>query len=228
MQKSMYGIEQTRLAALAHDLRTPICCVEGAVQMAMERQGKDVNAQLRQILAAVRAMDGMLTSAAGALREQAFTGEMLRHELEAICAPGAAEKRQRFSLDVSALGAGAFSQDYGALTRVLVNLLSNAIKYTPAGGEIMLRAQRLALPWRSDASWLRFVVSDNGIGMKAAFQRRMYLPLARAKESDHLPGKGLGLSIVQRLVRQMGGTIRVRSQWGKGTVFTVIVPAARR
>ncbi|MBR6767700.1 MAG: HAMP domain-containing histidine kinase [Clostridia bacterium] len=229
MQGSMYITEQAQLAALAHDLRTPICCVEGAVQRALcaERQGKDVSTQLRQILEAVRAMDGMLVSAADDTRRQTITAVGLQRELEAICAPRAVEKGQRFSVDVSALGEGDFSQDYGSLTRVLVNLISNAIKYTPAGGEITLRAQVLTLPWRRDASWLRFVVADNGMGMKGAFLRRMYLPYARAKGSAHLPGKGLGLAIVKRLVRQMGGAIHVKSEWGKGTVFTVTVPAAR-
>jgi len=227
MQGSMYMMEQARLAALAHDLRTPMCCVEGAVQRALcaERQGKDVSVQLRQILAAVRAMDGMLTSAADDTHQQIITAEGLEHELEAICASRAAEKGQRFSVDVSALGEGAFSQDCGALTRVLVNLISNAIKYTPAGGEITLRTQVLTPPWRRDASWLRFIVADNGMGMKGTFLRRMYLPYARAQESAHLPGKGLGLAIVKRLVRQMGGTIHVKSEWGKGTVFTVTIPA---
>lgn len=216
-----------QMAALAHDLRTPMCIAAGAAQMALSAEGKDVSVQLKQILAAIRAMDGMIASASEELQKWCFTGREICSELEAMCMPRAQEKEQHVHIDVSALEEGAFSLDYGALVRVLVNLLSNAMKYTPAGGEITLRAQVLRLPWRGKTLWLRFVVADNGMGMKRSFMRRMYLPHARAQESAQLPGEGLGLATVKKLIRQMGGFIRVRSEWGKGTVFVIAIPAVQ-
>ena len=220
--------EDIRMAAFAHDLRTPMCVAAGAAQMALDAGGGDVSVQLRQILQAVSTMDRMLSAMSSAQQSgDAFTGAMLREELLAMTAGKAQQKGQRLSVDLSALDGLSLEADYAALCRLLTNLLGNAVKYTQEGGEITLRAQLLALPLRSRAVWIRFIVADNGMGMKRPFMRRMYRPHARAEESAHLPGKGLGLAIVRRLVRQMHGTIRVKSRWQQGTVFTVTVPAAR-
>ena len=69
-----------------------------------------------------------------------------------------------------------------------------------------------------------FSVRDSGMGMKQAFCKEMYHMRARAEESAHIPGHGLGLTIVQRLVDQMGGTVSAESEWGRGTTFTVRIP----
>lgn len=216
-----------QLAAFAHDLRTPMCVAAGAAQMALEAGEGDVSVQLRQILQAVSTMDRMLSAMSGAQESSGlFMADMLRRELLAMTADKAMQKRQRLSVDLSGLDGFSFRADYAALCRLLINLLGNAVKYTQEGGCITLRAQLLKLPWRSRTVWLRFVVADNGMGMKRSFMRRMYAPHARAGESAHLPGKGLGLPIVRQMVRQMHGSIRVKSEWQKGTVFTVAVPAA--
>ena len=69
-----------------------------------------------------------------------------------------------------------------------------------------------------------FTVSDNGMGMKPEFMKRLFDPFERAAESAHLPGKGLGLAVVRQMTQRMGGVVSVRSEWGKGTEFTVRVP----
>ena len=215
--------QQQRLAAFAHDIRTPMCCVTGAAQMALtqSRQGRDVSEQVESILLAVHAMDRLLAQLcgeAGAQRRQRITQRMLTRELLAMAGDAARDKDQLLSIDLTELGSGAYLTDDAALVRVLNNLLLNAIKYTPAGGVIRVSAVMEA------GGVACFSVSDNGMGMKEEFLERMFIPFERAKESAHLPGKGLGLSIVRRLVDRMGGTIRVKSEWGKGTEFTVRVP----
>ena len=216
--------EQERLAAFAHDMRTPMCAVSGAA-----REGTDVSEQLEQILLAVRTMDRMLemlTSAQADGETRAFTGDMLRRELLAMAGMQAARKGIMLSVDLCALG--EYAADYGALCRILTNLVSNAVKYTPPGGMVCVRAaeETVHRPWSGETR-LALTVSDNGMGMKPEFMRRMYAPFSRAKESEHLPGKGLGLAITRELVRRMGGTISVRSEWGKGTAFTVRVPVRK-
>lgn len=229
MKDSLPALEEERLAAFAHDLRTPMCAVSGAAQIALSAQeGTDVSEQLEQILVAVRTMDRMLERLTGAQAdggESAFTGDMLRRELLAMAGGQAARKGIALSIDLCALRDQRFWADYGALSRVLTNLVSNAVKYTPAGGTVCVRASAEAAhrPWGAEPR-LTFIVSDDGMGMKPEFMRRMYVPFARAKESASLPGKGLGLSIAKQLVRQMGGTIGVRSEWGRGTAFTVRIP----
>ena len=146
---------------------------------------------------------------------------MLAQELHAMADAPAEEKRQRLTIDVTALEGLTMTADYAALTRVLTNLLSNAVKYTQRGGRVSLAA---ALCQAEGLAHAIFTVEDNGMGMTPAFMERMYQPFERARESAHLPGSGLGLSIVRRLAAGMGGEIRVQSACGRGTTFTVRVP----
>lgn len=220
-----HAAQQERLAAFAHDIRTPMTCAAGAAQMALAagRQGRDVSAQLEQILLAVGAMDRLVSElcsqSARPDAAQALTEEKLRRELLAMIGESAREKDQLLEIDLSALGGRAFACDEAALVRVLTNLLQNAVKYTPCGGRISLKAV-------VEAGGLRFVVADNGMGMKEEFLEKLFKPFERARESAHLPGKGLGMSIVARLLERMGGRIVVDSRWGEGTRFDVYVPMA--
>jgi len=213
-------LQGLQMAALAHDLRTPMCVAAGAAQMALDAGGKDVSQQLRQILQAVGTMDRMLTMMSD-LPKQAvchvFTGEMLREELLAMITQKAAQKGQRLSVDLNAIEGRVIEADYTALCRLLTNLLCNAVKYTQEGGVITLRAQR-------EKEHVRFIVADNGMGMTRGFMRRMFLPFARAKEADQIAGSGLGLSIAGDMAARLNAAIRVQSIRGRGTVFTVRVP----
>lgn len=206
------------LDTLAHDLRTPMSCVSGAAQMALtaNSQGKAVEEQLRQILAAVASMDAMLTHMCGHSAGKACTAAQIGQTLQNVMGQKAARKGQMLGVNLSALD-GVELPAGDTLARVLLNLVSNAVKYTQENGKICVSAQRA-----EDCAVI--TVADNGMGMKREFMRRMFVPYERAKESGHLPGNGLGLPIVRRLVREMGGTISVRSAWGKGTVFTVRIP----
>lgn len=221
--------KKLQMAALAHDLRTPMCIAAGAAQMALDAGGKDVSAQLRQILQAVSAMDRMLSMMNMEKEDgSVFTAEMLREELLAMTAQKAAQKGQRLSLDLGALEGRAMEADYAALCRLLTNLIGNAVKYTPEGGVITLRAQVEQRLLRLKGERVRFVVADNGVGMSRAFMRRMFQPFARAKETEGISGSGLGLSIAREMAARLNAGIRVQSVQGKGTVFTVRVPVRIR
>lgn len=212
--------QEARLAAFAHDIRTPMCCVSGAAQMAMlqSRRGADVSAQMEQILLAVKAMDRMLVQLCGTKRmKTSFTRDMLTRELLALIGEAARRKEQVLSVDLIALGEDRLTGDYAALVRVLTNLLENAVKYTPEGGMIALHAER------TNEGSIRFSVCDSGMGMKPEFLTKLFVPFERAQETAHLPGRGLGLSIAKELTERMGGTISVESEWGKGTKFDVCV-----
>lgn len=219
-----YSSDALRMAALAHDLRTPMCVAAGAAQMALEAGGQDVSCHLEQILQAVSAMERLLSDAQAGEKKHVFTADMLYQELAVMTRGQAAYKHQLLSIDLSAIGDMRMETDYDALCRILINLLGNAVKYTPPGGVITLRTQIERRILHAGSARLRFIIADNGQGMTRQFMSRMYQPFARAKETAAQPGRGLGLAIVRRMVRRMGGSIRVRSEWGKGSVFTVWVP----
>lgn len=117
-----------------------------------------------------------------------------------------------------------FVGDSLRLNQILLNLASNAIKFTPSGGKVSLEITHL--PSRGNKSWLRFIVSDTGIGMDEQGLARLYTPFEQADAAiaGKYGGSGLGMSITQNLVSLMGGYIHVKSKPDEGTVFTVELP----
>jgi len=96
------------------------------------------------------------------------------------------------------------------------NLLSNAIKFTESGG--------VSLTTDYDDELLKLIVEDTGTGMTAEEQQRVFEAFERLSNANTKDGFGLGLSIVQRIVTMLGGTIRLESEKGKGSRFTVEIP----
>jgi signal transduction histidine kinase len=112
--------------------------------------------------------------------------------------------------------------DADALVTALGNLLDNALKYTPGDKRIDLRAYR-------ETGDVVFAVRDNGVGIPPRERRRIFRRFYRvdqrlARDTD---GVGLGLSIVELIVRAHGGTVAVESESGRGSVFTVRLPGMR-
>jgi signal transduction histidine kinase len=100
--------------------------------------------------------------------------------------------------------------------------LSNACKFTKQG-EVELRASRV----RNGRYWVELPVSDTGIGMTAEQQAKLFEEFSRADATtaQRFGGTGLGLATTRRLARMMGGDVTVASEPGKGSVFTVRLPA---
>jgi len=110
--------------------------------------------------------------------------------------------------------------DAKALEQVLVNLLDNAVKYTPEGGSVELTG-------RNEAARVELSVRDTGLGIEAKHLPRLFERFYRVDRgrSREMGGTGLGLSIVRHLVSAMGGEVRVQSQLGLGSTFTVTLAA---
>lgn len=96
------------------------------------------------------------------------------------------------------------------------NLLSNAIKFTESGG--------VSLITNYDDGLLKLIVEDTGTGMTEEEQRRVFGAFERLSNAATKDGFGLGLSIVQRIVAMLGGTVRLESEKGKGSCFIVEIP----
>ena len=111
------------------------------------------------------------------------------------------------------------SADPAQLGQVLLNILRNALEATPEGGAVEVTS-RMAESEMGEGKVLQIAISDTGCGIPKADLSRLFEPFFSTKPK----GSGLGLAISYNIVRDHGGTIRVESQVGKGTTFTIILP----
>jgi signal transduction histidine kinase len=117
----------------------------------------------------------------------------------------------------------ALHADQRKLKQILVNLLSNAVKFTPAGGEVTLKAW-----WRAESGYV-FQVIDSGIGMALADIPKALSPFGQIDSalSRKIAGTGLGLPLTKSLVEMHGGSLDLQSEEGAGTTVTVRFPKER-
>ncbi len=110
--------------------------------------------------------------------------------------------------------------DADAVAQALINLINNAVKYSTDRKEITVRV-------RSDGGWVRIEVSDRGVGIPPEDLRRIFEDFYRSKAARSLArrGTGLGLAVVQHIMRSHGGRVEVRSEPGEGSTFTLALPA---
>jgi len=115
--------------------------------------------------------------------------------------------------------------DRRRVQQILGNLLSNAIKYTPAGGQIKVRAE---IRTRDGATggqrWAAIEVIDTGPGIPSDQVDRIFDEFSRLKIHEDKPGAGLGLAIARRVSRLLGGDLTVTSVDGRGSAFTLWLP----
>ena len=107
--------------------------------------------------------------------------------------------------------------DEQKLKQLMLILVDNAVKYTPSGGSVEVLLSRPV------DGWVRFAVKDSGIGIAPEDQDRIFDRFYRVDKarSREMGGNGLGLAIAQEIVNLHGGKIRVQSEPGQGTIFTV-------
>jgi len=115
--------------------------------------------------------------------------------------------------------------DEARIERVMANLLSNAVKYSPKGGKIVIRTGRID---RNGEDWAAFSVSDNGIGIPPNELERVFEPYFRGSNvTRSISGTGVGLAGTRHIVEEHAGEIRVDSELGVATTFTVLLPLLR-
>ena len=111
---------------------------------------------------------------------------------------------------------GQFCIDVEALRQIIVNTSLNAIQAMPQGGSLTLRTKRIY-------NRIVIVIKDSGVGIASEVKNRIFDPFFKTKEVDE--GTGLGLAVTYSLIQQMGGSIDVESELGRGTVITISIPA---
>jgi signal transduction histidine kinase/CheY-like chemotaxis protein len=223
------------LAKMSHELRTPMNAIIGyseiLVEDASDRGDDGAIADLRKILSAARHLLGLINDVLDLSKIEAgkmdlylesFDIGRLVQEVITTAQPLIDRNANRVRVECPP-ETGEMHADATKLRQILLNLVSNASKFTEKG-EIRLQVLRESKP---DGSTIVLRVSDNGIGMTPEQMKRLFQAFSQADHSTSAKygGTGLGLAISRQFARLMGGDITVESAAGKGSTFTVRLPA---
>jgi signal transduction histidine kinase/CheY-like chemotaxis protein/HPt (histidine-containing phosphotransfer) domain-containing protein len=222
--------KSTFLATMSHEIRTPMNGVLGMLEV-LEHQSitdsqRAIVATMRSSASALlRIIDDVLDFSkieAGRLEleEVPFSLSELVGNCVDTLRPQAAAKNLELTTELAVGSADGLIGDPVRVRQILFNLLGNALKFTQAGS---VHVRAATTPSGEGQNRLAITVTDTGIGISEAERARLFEPFSQADSSTtrRFGGTGLGLSIVRRLAQSMGGDVRVRSQPGKGSAFTV-------
>jgi len=227
--KKLDSLKSEFVSTVSHDLRMPLTLMRGYVKM-LSMVGTTNSQQKEYIQKIMQSADqmarlvdnlldlGRIEAGLGLKREEVEIKEIIG-EVVKTYRPQAVTKQIALNVDQVQDLPKAFV-DSTLLRQALTNLVDNAIRFTPSGGRVSISANQ-----ESDVLFIR--VEDSGVGISPTDQARLFEKFnqIRNKGASGEIGSGLGLAIVKSIVEQHGGRIRVESQLGMGSVFTMEIPA---
>jgi signal transduction histidine kinase/CheY-like chemotaxis protein len=223
------------LANMSHELRTPLNAIIGYSEMLQEEAREQsaegfvpdlqrINAAGKHLLELINGVLDLSKIEAGKmdLYLETFGVEALVRDVAAVLEPLAQKNANRLEVQC-APGVGAMRADLTKLRQALFNLLSNACKFTERG-VVSVAVMREGA---ADGDSIVFAVSDTGIGMTPEQMARLFEEFGQvdASTTRRYGGTGLGLALSRRLCRMMGGDVTVASEPGRGSTFTIRLPA---
>jgi signal transduction histidine kinase len=222
------------IANMSHELRTPLNAIIGYAELLREAAGEDdrqddardldrVNGAAQRLLRLINEVLDVAKMEAGRMEaeRQRFDVDDMVCDVEDTLRPLVEANWNAFTVTIDG-DLGVAETDAFKLSQCLINLLSNAAKFTE-NGAVTLTAQRLT---RANCDWLRFAVSDTGIGMSESAIARLFKPFMQADASTTRAygGTGLGLYLSRSIAQLLGGDLTVSSTPGHGTTFVLEAP----
>ena len=223
------------LSHMSHDLRTPLNGILGMLERAEE--SPDLSEELQYCLSNIHSASNHLNALINDVLDmsrlessQATPAKKmfdLRVVIDACCSIIQSSAKQHYInftyryIDLQhpyLLGCEL------CLQKILINVLGNAVKFTQDGGSVSFEVEEISC--EGNTASFRFVVSDTGIGMKDGYQEHIFEPFWQ--ENNHArtnyEGTGLGMTIVKKLIDNMGGTIVINSRVNEGSCFNIVLP----
>jgi signal transduction histidine kinase len=220
------------MANVTHELRTPLQGIIGLSDLVAKGiYGDPTDKQryaMKELKSSAHRLLGLIDDLLQLAREDAGNRplKLTRVELAEVL-PGAIANAQwilagkQLRIELDAVDPPAIVTDRAKLNQVVLNLVSNAIKFTPDGGSIWLRVRR-----DGDRDGVTLEVEDTGIGIAPEEVDRVFDEFHQVDGSTSRAygGVGLGLALVRRILAELGGTIGVTSELGRGSTFRVWLP----
>ena len=228
LERSNRELEQFAYA-VSHDLQEPLRLIRSFLQLIVKRLDAKIDNEEREFIDytvdAANRMSELITGLLDYSRVQTRGGEFSDMDGGLAVENALINLRQAIEevdarVDVHPLPP-AMRGDKTQVERVFQNLISNALKYRSPDRrpEVRIRCDERPDAWE-------FSVTDNGIGIEEKFFDRIFVIFQRLHRADEIPGTGIGLAICKRIVERHGGTIRVESTPGQGSVFRFTIPKA--
>lgn len=223
------------LSRMSHDIRTPMNAIMGMTAIAgahLEDQERiadclgKINSSSRLLLSLINEVLDMAKVESGSivLSEENIELPALIQNIVNMIQPMIDKKKQFFEAHILQVKNELVIGDSQRLQQVFLNLLSNATKYTRENGHILLEIREIP-SHEPGLGCFEFSVTDDGIGMKPEFLKKVFEPFERADDETliGIPGTGLGMAISRNIVEMMGGAIQADSTYGSGSKFTATV-----
>ncbi len=220
------------LSAMSHELRTPLNAILGYTQILQMAEGKPIDAgRMADLDQIARSSTELLMMVEGVMDLSRIEQGTMSTNFEAVDAipvirqtyvslkAVADAKGVSFDIDAEPKLDTTVMTDSGALSRVLAQLISNGVKYNVSGGKVTVRLRD------GGPDGLFIDVEDTGTGIAEERQKDIFVPFERlGHENGTISGAGVGLSLTRRLVEVIGGRLSLKSEEGRGSVFTVWLP----
>jgi PAS domain S-box-containing protein len=217
------------LASMSHELKSPVASVLAAARL-IEMGGPEPERRAASIISSAQGLLDMLgdildfvrfETGAGKIRQYAFP---LAGFLERTCDPfRKAAEAKGLSFELNRVPDETIRSDPDRLGRALAAVLDNAISFTERGG---VRVESSIERRSGNVPYIVIAVSDSGSGIAPEDQGRIFSPFVQlASPYSKRGGAGIGLSLARNIIRALGGEIRLQSEVGRGSSFTILVPA---
>ncbi|MBP5384768.1 MAG: response regulator [Lachnospiraceae bacterium] len=220
------------LANMSHEIRTPINAMLGMNEMIIRESDNErvrnyadnIDSAGKNLLSIINDILDFSKIEAGRMEitEAPYQLSSLLNDVSNMILFRARTKDLEFRVDVDESIPDGLYGDEVRIRQVFVNVLSNAVKYTNEGS-VTLRVRAGRLPEEEEALNLIVTVEDTGIGIRQEDIDKLFIKFERVDllQNRTVEGTGLGLAITQKILQLMGGDIRVQSEYGKGSIFTV-------
>ena len=222
------------LSSMSHEIRTPMNAIIGLDNIALNDPAtpektkeylRKIGASADHLLYLINDILDMSRIESGRmiLKNEEFSFSELLQAVNTMFSGQAADKGLDYHCRINGEVDDYYIGDNMKLRQVLINILGNAVKFTPTGGSVSLEVERKAQ--YSGKSTLCFTITDTGIGISGEYLPHIFDAFSQEDSSatNRYGSSGLGLAITKRIVEMMNGDIRVESEKGKGSVFTVTV-----
>lgn len=223
------------LSRMSHELRTPLNAIVGMTGLALNNPGEieKTTEYLRKIKTSSHMLLNIINDILDMsaieneklkIAQEEFNLRLLLNDIDSIYTVQCRNKNIGFSITLEDVTEEIVVGDRARLNQIMMNLLSNSLKFTPEYGQITVIVRQTMV--KEQQVYLRFIITDTGIGMEDEFKSRIFRPFEQASAAtfQQFGGSGLGLSITKNLVELMGGEIKIESEVNKGTAITVEIP----